>query len=175
MNEDFVRIGQQWDELFALCNDPRIFDARAQDVSSWSAGQQLAHIGLSTKLIAGAIDNMVANPEENAGLKPEPVGEAVLQAGAIPRGAGQAPEPITPEDAPKREDVQAQLTELKGRWDAMAAQSKDLEGVPATFRHFALGNFTCMQWVRFVRIHTDHHIAIIRDILAATNVPSPLD
>lgn len=173
MKEDLARIAEQWTPLFALCDDEQAFAARAEDVSGWSVAQQLGHVALSMKLIADAIDNLVANPDENAGHQPEPIGMAVLQAGAIPRGAGQAPEGITPQDTPTQEDVRAQLSEVKQRWDAFTERADDLQAIPATFRHFALGNFTCAQWARFIAIHNDHHLAIVRDILDAANVPAP--
>lgn len=173
MQDDLNRIQQQWDALFALCEDDQAFNARADDVSAWGVPEQLAHVGLSMNLIADAIDGMIANPEENAGLKPADIGRAVLQAGAIPRGAGQAPERIVPQSGPSQEEVRAMLNGAKERWEAYGEQSEELSAIPATFPHFALGNFTCAQWTRFVAIHNDHHLGIVRDILQANDVSVP--
>jgi hypothetical protein len=52
------------------------------------------------------------------------------------------------------------LADLEGR----AAQVGTWSGA---FPHPQLGRFSARQWVRFTRIHTEHHLALLDDILRA--------
>lgn len=70
--------------------------------------------------------------------------------------------------------VKAVLMAAKPKWDSFSEQVEEILNCPATFPHFALGNFTCAQWIRFNAIHTDHHLHIIRDIIETCGKPSPV-
>lgn len=84
----------------------------------------------------------------------------ILSLGRIPRGRGRAPDIVKPAD---NIDTAA-LTALLQKVRALAAQ---VENVPdtATFFHPVFGHLRKKQGIRFMRIHTHHHLAIIRDIM----------
>lgn len=174
MLEDLEVISSQWDYLLELCADGELFDLQQDSVSAWSVGQQLAHVGIVVNLLASAIEGMLANPDQDAGLEPNEMGMAVLTGGEIPRGRGQAPDMLTPKGDETPDVVQAVLMAAKPKWEAFSGQVNEILNCTATFPHFALGNFTPAQWIRFNAIHTDHHLHIIRDIIELSGKPSPV-
>ena len=49
-------------------------------------------------------------------------------------------------------------------WATLAERAGDLRSVPGRLPHPLLGPFRAAQWMRFARLHTAHHLAIIKDI-----------
>lgn len=85
---------------------------------------------------------------------------AVFVSGTIPRGAGKAPKSVSSPDDIKTEDILKQLEEAKMIIDRY-------EQLPdkAFFKHPVFGNLNKQQTKRFIEIHTNHHLKIIRDIV----------
>lgn len=165
MEAELHTIAQQWDPLFALCDDDTLFRVKAEGVSAWDIGRHVGHVAIVVNLIAGAIENMLENPDEGAGLEPVEMGKQLLQVGAFPRGRGKAPDMLIPQGEPVAEDIKGLLQQAKEKWDVFPKKAEEITATPATFAHFVLGNFTSAQWVRFNALHTEHHFKIMRDIL----------
>ncbi|MEL7530786.1 MAG: DUF1569 domain-containing protein [Bacteroidota bacterium] len=85
---------------------------------------------------------------------------AVYLAGAMPRGVGKAPKMVLPPEQILSEDILQQLTEARGNIDKL----KQLPS-RAHFKHPVFGVLNRDQSIRFLEIHTEHHLKIIRDIL----------
>lgn len=174
LEKNFATIGRQWGPLFALCDDPALYKARAEAISAWGVDKQVNHVGIAMNGIGQAIERMLANPQQGVGLGPtHPFAMPMLEAGAIPRGVGKAPEPLHPPDAPPASQTRALIQSAKALWDSLDKKRTQIENCPATHPHFALGNFTGRQWVRFMAVHTAHHFKIIHEILDACGQKVP--
>ena len=120
------------------------------------------HIDHSLKVINGIIKTLqTSNPDEykwsfNA------TKTLVMTTGVIPRGRAKAPKYVRVEEGAKitKEDLMAQLKESKTELDK-------LEGLPknAHFKHPIFGLVNLEDSKKFLVIHTNHHLKIIKDIL----------
>ncbi len=137
-------------------------------VSSWSPAQHAEHVLLATEgslkgvlVLNRAADQ--ASPVARGG--PNWRGYWVLFLGRIPRGA-QAPARVQPsaEPEPARLDkLFANVNSLLDRiQDLPAAEIAKLRG---RIDHPVLGGLSARQWIRFARIHLDHHLRLVRKIL----------
>ena len=80
--------------------------------------------------------------------------------GYIPRGKGKAPKYVVPPEVITTEDLNNQLEIAKNQISIL----NDLpQGV--YFKHFIFGMLSKKQTLRFLEIHTKHHLKIVRDIL----------
>ena len=86
--------------------------------------------------------------------------QAISLTGTIPRGRGKAPEFTKAKEEIKVADIQSQLEEAKS-----ALQS--IESLPANsyFKHPYFGMLNLKGAQKFLRIHTRHHLKIMRDII----------
>ena len=85
----------------------------------------------------------------------------ILLSGRIPRGAGRAPRPVSPEHEPGPQDLLASLERAGQAVDALLAAPAD-----GWFRHFALGPMDRDTSLRFLAVHNRHHARIAREIVA---------
>lgn len=176
LDNDFANVAQQWPALFALCDDAAMFGARAEGVSGWGVAQQAYHCGLALARIGGGIENLLANPTQGAGLGfTHPQAGALLAGGALPRGIAKSPEFLIPPAAPTPDETRTLLKGAKAKWEALEKRRAEIPTCAATFPHPMLGNFTSAQWVRFIALHTGHHLKIVRDILGASGLAVPYD
>ena len=176
LDKNFLNVARQWPALFALCDDAAMFAARVDNISGWGVAQQTYHCGLALARIAGGVENLLANPQQGAGLSPtHPQAEALLANGNLPRGIAKAPEFLIPPAAPAADETRALLKSAKAKWEAVEKRGAEILSCPATFPHPLLGPFTAPMWVRFIALHTGHHLKIMRDILGASNLAVPYD
>ena len=144
-------------------------DDCATSVSAWSPAQHLFHVALSADLafsnvralLRGGNGRIVHEGEPNA------LAVQVLTDENYPRGESQAPRTVQPPT-----DVEgAYLTnEMQLNRETLMALSPDLAGVTAAegrIPHVFLGELNAAEWLRFARLHSEHHLAILRDIEAA--------
>lgn len=87
----------------------------------------------------------------------------VLLTGYIPRGKAPAPEAVIPKT--DRPDIETLITKLHHALNALKEAEKFDN--KTFFTHFSLGQFNKKQTLRFLSIHTHHHLKIIRDIKAS--------
>ena len=138
-------------------------------VSGWSAAAHAHHVVLACYL---SLRNASALLEGDDRFAREPVNrpdetQRILRAGAIPRGGAEAPPIVSPPPAPNLEEVQGLLDKATSMH---AAVTERLDAAPAsslTIAHHELGDLNAVEWIRFARIHTQHHLEIIDEILAA--------
>lgn len=78
----------------------------------------------------------------------------------IPRGKGKAPKHVLPPEIITLEDLNNQVETAKNH-------IRILNNLPdgVYFKHFLFGMLTKKQTLRFIEMHTKHHLKIIRDIL----------
>ncbi len=86
----------------------------------------------------------------------------VFTSGKIPRGRAQAPKSVTPPEEILTEDLYKQLKEAKEI--LIEAQKVDKK---IKFEHPVFGVLSKRQTLKFIKIHTNHHLSIIHDVLQA--------
>jgi hypothetical protein len=158
---------ERLDEVLALPAERLL--ARAPDVSGWSAGEHAFHQILACDL---SFKNVLALVKDQGRLvrEPEQRGDealAILQTGVIPRGVAQAPRFVTP---PPRLDlalVRQILGEVSDQRTRLATDIDALRAAPRAIPHQLLGDLSAVEWVRFARVHTAHHLVILDEVLAA--------
>ncbi len=159
------RVRVQYDALIDLARDPDAPTLRDESVSAWSIGEQLEHLALADRPILDAVDRILAGGHaDDAKKKPSKIGRMMLLSGWIPRGKGRAPEVARPRGADPGA-IAAGLAIEKERCEAYDAAA--LREAAGTVAHFAFGHMTACQWLRFIEVHHDHHMKIIRDIQRA--------
>jgi hypothetical protein len=132
---------------------------RRETISAWSLGEQIDHVLKVAATMLGRLAEDGKEPKTPISLD----GRAVLLLGWIPRGVGKAPEATRGMLVPAAElrAALAQVRELAARLDADDAR---LTHRRRTVRHPRFGGLTPAQALRFLEIHTRHHLKILRDI-----------
>ncbi|WP_299337472.1 DUF1569 domain-containing protein [uncultured Psychroserpens sp.] len=77
----------------------------------------------------------------------------------IPRGRGKAPKVVRPPEIVKVEDIKQQLEQAKSNIDPLKDVPKH-----ANFKHPVFGVLNKKQTLKFIKLHTQHHLKIIDDI-----------
>ena len=155
----------EMDELFAL--DPACLARVVREVSGWSSEQHLAHVALANELVLRNLKSLATGQGHLLVREAEsnPRALAVLAAGKLPRGQAQSPRMVRP---PER--VDRALLELLLADGRAALREIDPETLPVgepKIPHQLLGPLDAPQWARFAAVHTRHHLAIVREVLAA--------
>ena len=161
---------REMDALLALGETE--LSSTAPEVSSWSVARQIHHIGLVNSVMFGHVRTLLEEPEAastEGGLTR--IGRMVLLFRWIPRGRGRAPEAVIPSETTGTEELKGGVEESRGKLLEVESlcQSEDSRRRLREGRkhHFAFGDLTAIQWLCFGRIHTWHHLRIVRDIRRA--------
>lgn len=130
-------------------------NATNRSVSGWSVGEHLEHVctvaaGFAVVLITGRGPAFTARMPEHRDM--------VLVDGHIPRGKIKAP----PVAAPKGVESAEAYTRMLDRTHARLKSAAEQPG-QRTADHPLLGTMTRNEVLRFVAVHTAHHLAIIDD------------
>ena len=134
-------------------------ERRADAVSAWSVGTHIQHLSLAMSGISKAL---LASSSPMPPPRFSVPKFFVLLFGRIPRGRGRAPKVTIPEKESSKEEILVALA--AARQGMEAAQSVPFD---RWFQHPMFGPLTKDQTLRFVEIHNRHHLAIIKEILAA--------
>lgn len=143
----------------------------APNVSGWSAEQHLAHLSLANELVVRNLKSLLkgAGPFVVESGEPVPGALAILASGQVPRGQAQAPRIVRPPETVEREYLLEWIAGNERDFAELALRSAELAAARHKVPHQVLGPLTAAQWVRFASIHTRHHLAIAREVLAATS------
>jgi len=140
---------------------------RQPDLSGWSVGEHVDHLLTAARLNLMAIRSIPGgrghDPDQGMNRK----GRLVLTAGRIPAGTAQAPSYVLP----RADRTQEQLERLRSRvhrdWSS-AEFERELESIHDSGQvlpHFAVGELSARQWLRFALVHSRHHITIAESLL----------
>ncbi|WP_242156174.1 DUF1569 domain-containing protein [Aestuariivivens sediminis] len=132
-------------------------DKRNEMVSKASVGWQIDH---SLKVFI-AVCNWIENSNPADYKKQFNFWRLILfPLGYIPRGKARSPKSVLPPEVITTEDLINQLKIARHH-------AKRLKSLPqnAYFKHFIFGMLTSKQTLRFLEMHTNHHLKIIKDIL----------
>lgn len=118
------------------------------------------HLAHSVKVINSIIKALkTSNPDD---YKPRfnLVGTVVLTAGSIPRGRGKAPKRSQPEENIDVETLKKYIELARKEFSNL----KNLD-TKSYFDHPYFGQLNLKKSRKFIKIHTRHHLKIIKDIL----------
>ncbi len=87
--------------------------------------------------------------------------KAVLLTGIIPRGKGRAPKITQPKENITNDDINRHLEVAK----KLLSNIANLDAC-SNFKHPMFGYLNLKDAIKFMHIHTEHHLKIMRDILA---------
>jgi len=128
--------------------------------SSWCAAAHFDHI---IKVAHGTL-LILAKPEPPAAPRGlNLIGRLLLALGWMPRGRAQSPDRLRG-SAVTLEELQASLAELENVLERVASRTVTRPNMPI-LRHPTFGGLTHAQALRFVRIHTDHHLKIVQKLI----------
>ncbi|MDO1501835.1 DUF1569 domain-containing protein [Winogradskyella maritima] len=82
----------------------------------------------------------------------------------IPRGKGKSPKAVLPPEIITAEDLKKQVNYAKSELQHVIDLPKT-----ANFKHPYFGQLNKQQTLRFLKLHTEHHLKIVRDILNVRN------
>lgn len=129
-----------------------------KDVSQSSVGWQIFHILKVINLIATAIKKSDA---KNYIETSNEYKSKFFEANYFPRGVAKAPKFALPPESFNSYDLEEQLNLAKQSVMEIAATETN-----ANFEHFIFGVLNKKESEQFLTIHTEHHLKIIREILA---------
>lgn len=153
------RLRTQAAEMRALASLPEAQLFARWEKSAWTPSEHLDH---SLK-VAVAVVRTLLRADAQRGRRISALGRLILFLGWIPRGRGKAPERLS--------GARASSVELLATLDHHEAQLAQLEASHlASARgpivpHPYFGGLTPPQALRFVAIHTHHHLKIVADVL----------
>jgi len=133
-------------------------DAFSKEVSKVDVAWHLDH---SLKVINEVIKALDASDPEAYKYEFNLSRMMVFASGRIPRGRGKAPKVALPPKVIAIEDLSAQLEEAGSRLGSLVNASPNLH-----FDHPYFGKLNLKEAKRFLKIHTNHHLSIARDIIA---------
>jgi hypothetical protein len=132
-------------------------EATNLQVSQSTVGWQIEHSLLTINGIVSAVQK--SNPKDYQ-WKFSFIKIIILATKKIPRGKAKAPKVVVPKAAINSDDLQLHLTKTRGAIKALETVSKD-----HFFEHPYFGKLKLKETIRFLEIHTSHHLKIIEDIV----------
>lgn len=127
------------------------------NVSQASAGWHIAHSYLVINSIVAALKK--SNPSDYRWKFSLPHLYVTLR-GDFPRGKGKAPERVIPMGEINAEILEGLSTKTQNMLAEIEALEKNVH-----FKHPLFGLLNKKSTIRFLEIHTRHHLEIIRDII----------
>jgi hypothetical protein len=88
------------------------------------------------------------------------LGKVFFTLGFFPRGKAKAPKHVRPPEVISKEDLISQIELAKANIDTIATLEKN-----AYFKHPLFGNVNTPRIYKFLSMHTNHHVKIIKDIM----------
>lgn len=163
---EYERLRTFYGEAAALLAwpDERLF-GKVAEISGWSPAQHLSHLTLSNRLIFRNLERLAGggHPALSEG-GPNLAGRLVLRLGRFPRGRARAPKFALPPEDLARADLEGALAHNRAAFDRLAPLLPNLPHLPGRTPHPRFGPLSAVEWLRFTRIHSLHHFAIIHEI-----------
>ena len=126
-------------------------------VSQTTVGWQIEHSLLTINGIVSAVQK--SNPKDY-NWKFSLMKLIILATKKIPRGKAKAPKVVVPKALINNDDLQEHLSKTRDAIKLLEMVSKD-----RFFEHPYFGKLKLKETIRFLEIHTDHHLNIIEDIV----------
>jgi hypothetical protein len=145
--------------------DPAL-GVRAAGVSAWSVAEQVDHL---IKVNQSVFSHLLTRTPAS-GPRISLVGRVVLLSGSFPRGKAESPRKLRGQPA-TAEELSAALEKSRGTFRRLASEPDPLLASAPVLPHKMFGAMTAIQALRFVPIHTRHHLKIVSEIRAAARKP----
>ena len=148
--------------------DGQILNQRVEEVSGWSVGEHLDHVLMADLLNMKAVRmlEMRRGKETSDGLNE--AGTVVFSSGEIPLGKATAPDFVIPQPGRSAEQIEELRLEVLDGWKQVAPRLDEIDSTGRVLSHHAVGDLGAWQWLRFARIHTQHHQMIAGRIIEAS-------
>jgi len=132
-------------------------DERSKKVSKATVGWHIYH----ALLVINNVFNHISQSDPNDYVKKEnKTREYVLKNKKIKRGVAQSPEKVFPPKEYSEKELKTLLKQTK-----QIVVQLDLLPKNSFFAHHNLGHLTTKEAVKFLSIHTKHHLKIIKEII----------
>jgi hypothetical protein len=133
-------------------------ECRNESLSHWAVGQHIHHILIvANGIIQNLQDSKIGSGKERLSL----VKFLSLTFSYIPRGKAKSPERVMPSDNITQEIVREAYAVFEKKMPIVNTLPRD-----SWFNHPVFGDLRRDNALRFIEVHSKHHIKIIRDILA---------
>lgn len=133
-------------------------DCSLPDVSKVDVAWHLDH---SLKVVNSIHGELSVSDPQNYRPNFNPLRILVFTTGKLARGKGKAPDFTKPPATIRTEDIRSQLDTARQNLSAIPQMAER-----SHFRHPAFGVLHRDRAIRFLAIHTQHHLSIVDDILA---------
>lgn len=152
-------------------DDPNVIKPLLQEVESYIPQRDKKNLEISKVDVAWQLDHILKtiNRITEALEASDPnyysfsvnLGRTLsLTKGYIPRGRAQSPDVVKPPEVIITEDIYEQLEEARTNISKLIKLDKH-----SNFEHPYFGQLKKSQAVRFIEVHTKHHLNIVKDIL----------
>jgi len=136
--------------------------------SGWSPAEHLFHLSFANEFSFKNVLALVA--EEGLLIRPlrsrPPEGEEFLRRGRLPRGV-EAPRFVRPPRQLDPATLASFVTASRALLTTAAERADAIDRAPRGIPHQVLGDLEAPLWLRFARVHTAHHLGIVREIRRA--------
>mgnify|MGYP000070305931 CR=1 FL=1 len=132
-------------------------DVKNIDVSKADIAWHLDHMLKTINRLTEALENSDPSAYKSSFNVPRIMS---LTAGFIPRGRAESPQNVRPPEIILTDDILRQLLEVRKNIEKL--QNLDDN---ANFNHPVFGMLNKSQTIRFLEVHTNHHLKIVADIL----------
>ncbi|MBT8399127.1 MAG: DinB family protein [Rhodothermia bacterium] len=168
IESDLRRTRQMYDEMQGVLGlPPESRERVVPRISAWSPLQQIAHVSKSNRwIISSVVAILTGRREFETQGSIKPIGRLVLRSGLIPRGVGKSPSVARPDDLISTERLTEELRQQLGNMGHIHDHLEAAKSSRQTFEHPYFGHLNPRQWIRFVRVHTNHHLKIVSEILS---------
>ena len=161
-----VAIGRLADELDQITRivrfEPALLDLRIERISLWSIGQQVDHM---LKVLEAGV-RFLEGQREPLPRGMNLYGRLALALRWFPRGIGKSPKGVRPGDFTAA-GLAERASRLRKVFCDRPLPAAVLADARPVFPHPYYGGLTAVQGVRFLEIHTHHHLKIVADIRRA--------
>jgi len=164
IDKEVRRLRAFYDAAQARLDDAAGLHTAVPRVSAWSPAEHLHHAALVNTAIFERMRQWLAGDLAGQDGSPTLGGHLVLWLGRLPRGRGRSPAAFQPEGTSDLETLEAAFRQSKDTMEAVLPDRGALRQCTGGLPHPALGVLTAPQWLRFARIHAEHHLTIVRDI-----------
>lgn len=132
-------------------------------ISGWSIGHHLHHIALANASVPKLIERLKAGTLGDENQQGDPAMLQLIQDGIVPRGR-KAPERAQPPDDLTIEHVERDYKRMTKATQRLEGLLDNIEHIRNRFPHLYYGSLSAEEWVRFMFMHTRHHMNIIGEI-----------
>ena len=166
LQDEYRQLGHFFDDVESMLEwpDAVLFQIN-EEVSAWSPAQQLYHILRANGMMLKGIQ-LICHGHRMADNEGEPndAGRHLLVHGFI-RGKAKAPDAVVPPETVSREDLRDSLARSRRKHAETEAFLPQIPEATGRLPHHILGMLNASEWLRLARLHSEHHHAIIRDIV----------